>query len=181
MKLNKEKIKRILKILVPLIILICSFVYRFEQILDIIPYQLKNITALALVALRIICIVIIVRSFYNTAHDDKQAQSFGMWEGDEKKLPPATKIKLSSIKKMLEDSEIIEFVVSADEGIIKLGTSTETEPGRGDFFNKEYYAGDKIAADIDEIFDYLDELFPDGEVEVFLIDGLQPKHYNIPH
>ncbi len=92
-----------------------------------------------------------------------------------------TTISVNAVISLLADNDIIEFEVAKEETSIFLGSSSDCEPGSSVFFDKLYYIETKAYTDLDNMIEALNDLFPDGEIPVLLIDGVSPKHYRIPN
>ncbi len=185
MKDKTDKKRLICRIVLSLFTLTLCILFWLFKIIDMIPEALISGLAFASIIAAVIAFVVLFQSLSGIFSEEnagkpEEMPNLGFRTQETEKLPPATVLKLTSVKSLLESWEIIEFVVSTPNGIIKLGASAETLPGRSEYINKEFYVGDKIYGNMNAMNAALDELFPEVDVEVFLIDEVEPKYWKIP-
>ncbi len=185
MKTQKERKRQFQRFIISLIVLgLCGLFWVF-RIIDILPEALVSGAAFISLAVDVICVVVCIRCISDmtkadAGDDAEEMPHLGLAELEEKNLSTPTVMKLEALKHLLESCDIIDFLVSTEKGLVRLGATAETMPGKSEFFNKKYYVGDKVYNDIEAMSVAFEELFPDGEAEVLLIDGLDVKHWNIP-
>lgn len=182
---KKERGKLFCRLVLSSAALILVILFWSLGVIESVPEQLLSIVALAALIIAVIAVIAIFRSL-STLVGGKSGTEQGevpqpdFWKQETEKLPPATVLKLVSVRSLLEDWDIIEFLVLTKSGIVKLGATAETLAGGSEFFNKKFYIEDKVYDSANMMSAALEELFPEEEVEVYLIDGVEAKYWKIP-
>ena len=89
-------------------------------------------------------------------------------------------IPVNSAVTLLAEWDIIEFEALVEQESLFFGSSSDCEAGSAVFFDKIYYIGNERYAELDEMVEALNSLFPMGEMPIIHIDGVDPKYYKIP-
>jgi hypothetical protein len=76
---------------------------------------------------------------------------------------------------LLEKNDIIDMLILSKDQIIKLGASSDCNPGSSSFFDKEYYVNDKNNVTVEELNEMINFYSTDSKVFVVAIDGVPPK------
>lgn len=85
------------------------------------------------------------------------------------------KYAVDDIVAMAEQEDILEIEIKFDGKIVKVGSSSDSCPGRSDFFDKAYFSNDGKLEEMESIEEFRERLevySTEGVLEVFSIDGL---------
>lgn len=88
----------------------------------------------------------------------------------EKKFSKNRSVKY--IQSLLETNDIIEISILSNNCIVKLGASSECNPGNSLFFNKSYYIDDRSFDSMEDLEKVLNSFSIKGEICVLKIDGV---------
>ena len=85
------------------------------------------------------------------------------------------KYTVDDIVAMAERDDILEIEIKFDGKIVKVGSSSDSCPGRSDFFDKAYFCNAGKLEEMESIEEFRERLeaySTEGVLEVFSIDGL---------
>lgn len=85
------------------------------------------------------------------------------------------KYAVDDIVAMAEQEDILEIEIKFDGKIVKVGSSSDSCPGRSDFFDKAYFCNAGKLEEMESIEEFRERLevySTEGVLEVFSIDGL---------
>lgn len=83
---------------------------------------------------------------------------------------------IDTVLRIVKENDIIELEVYDQKRTITIGTSAMSTYTSKTFWDKRFYIEDQEYEKIEDFSQALLQLFPDGVVPVFTIDGLNPKH-----
>ena len=83
------------------------------------------------------------------------------------------------IIEILDNEDIIEFVIKVDSSAIRIGASSDYNNTNGKFFDKGYFIEETEYQDITDFKTALSKVNKKSDtIEVISIDDLNPKYYN---
>ena len=84
----------------------------------------------------------------------------------------AANFSAEEIIRLADENDIIEIKIKANNGILKIGTSSDNKNGSEKFFDKRFFIGDKEFLNKEDFAEKLFALSNGGEVAVVSIDGI---------
>ena len=100
------------------------------------------------------------------------------WNRRKNKYGPSESkpFSIDTVLRIVKENDIIELEVYDQKRTITIGTSAMSTYTSKTFWDKRFYIEDQEYEKIEDFSQALLQLFPDGVVPVFTIDGLNPKH-----
>lgn len=83
---------------------------------------------------------------------------------------------LDNVISLVKQNDIIEIEIKAHNGLIKIGSSSQSNELSSKLFDKRYYIGKVEYTDIDGFCNEVQSLLSCDVVYVYAIDGIRTKH-----
>ncbi len=111
----------------------------------------------------ILCLYISIGELFQTYENRKKTNN---------QSAEAKQLTIEAVIKMVSENDIIEIEVCVDNQTIKIGASADCKYSSSVFEDKSFYISNLEYETIEQFTEALNELFPQGIIAVFKIDGL---------
>ena len=90
---------------------------------------------------------------------------------------PSVRFTALELVALAEKCDVVEILAAANNDVVRVGTTSDSLPGKSQLFDKKYYIGEYFYDDANAFQQALCEKFPDGIIDVVKIDGVDPSQY----
>ena len=127
-----------------------------------------SLLCLAATLASVLCIYIAVPELFY-AYKNRKANL------PERKPTTAIPYDLETIKRLVQENDIIEFEIRTTEGIIQIGASSDCKVDSSVFFDKRFYIGENEYLTTEKFEEDLLKYAVDKEIHVITIDGVKAE------
>lgn len=171
---NKGVFMRTAKYVVIIVIsiLIIIFLANRNRFFGIVTEKNPKITiGLISAILGVACIFAIIYSLYGIINSKVEQVNNQIVHPDD------VTFTVDEIVNLAEQCDVIDVYATHNNKVLRLGTSSDSMPGKTALFNKKYYIGDICYSDVDSFREALFIIFPDNVIHVASIDDVDPFQY----
>ena len=161
----------VIKIIVSLSIIIFS-IFR-SKIFSISSTPIKisiSVVCFALSIASILCIYIAVPELYYVWKNRRTKKP-------NNKIELAVPFSLSRVVDLAKENDIIEFIIQANNSVIKIGTSSDCKAGSSKFFDKRFYIENEEYLTLEEFEKALIQYAIEDNLSVVTIDGIKAEKW----
>lgn len=169
---STKYIPTILRIVILLALIVITFVLRFNIKLENEVLKIVSaITSVVVFLLLILCVYCEISRLIVISDNRKKISL----DKNPPKASECTEMILEEVISLIENNDIIDIVLLADNKAVLLGSSSNTKNISSPFCDKRYYINDTTYQELNDFLFAVQALQANGKMLVYSIDGVNTR------